>query len=814
MYKLVKYFHFLCFIACGLQNQISAQIDCELTNIQVQITNVTGATIDKGASNISTAIANGNETLGSDLEITATNCGEIRLEIDLSYNWTQGLIDIAWIHGISFNASPGWDAFGAGNIGEGWSYYQEVTGNCSGNTYYDGYFYDLCEENFPGPGDCGSCSPEECEICRSPEDNYGIDCEGNGCPSFSFRLRYCPYEAGTRYESISFFITNDGESGAWSFARGCYYLITYPIKINSGGITTANQTIGPGCPETCYTLDAGQGCNGYTWSTGETGQSIEVCPTESTTYNVTVSSCGPDIVGDFMVEVRDLPDPNILVSPSNMIDCNVESITLSVDNPQQDIAYSWKINGVIIPNQTTIEVANAGDVTLIALDTLTLCSTETVETIIGLEDYPSVIFNEPVDLNCLNETVVIDASNSAIGENYILQWLDENMQPIIGQNDIINEVDQAGVYYLQNTNTDTGCEVIGSIEIIENYTSPIIDLEENVVIPCNSDELLLNTNIIGTNSSALTYEWSLEGEIIDFENNKNPILNQPGMYTLVVTDSNNGCSDSALVNLQLQIDLAFELDISTSHSPCGNYADGQITINEVLGGEPPFEYRINDSIIESNSLENLTAGLYNIEVIDANECLFQETIDLPEGSNLTLDASSNNIFLKVDDQAEIDLQTNVNLNEIFNLFWSEEEGVSCVDCLNDIIINPEISTDYIVTIIDENGCQDSTIIRVTKEIIPNIYLPTVFNPNINDSNNYFSIFTDDKIVQVSSFNIYDRWGNLVFYKENFIPNNPSLGWDGKTEGQNATPGVYVYIIELEDIYGDIQIEVGNITLIE
>ena len=44
---------------------------------------------------------------------------------------------------------------------------------------------------------------------------------------------------------------------------------------------------------------------------------------------------------------------------------------------------------------------------------------------------------------------------------------------------------------------------------------------------------------------------------------------------------------------------------------------------------------------------------------------------------------------------------------------------------------------------------------------------------------------------------YDRWGNLMFINENFVPNQPSLGWDGRFNGKPVVPGVFVYVFEVE-----------------
>ena len=49
---------------------------------------------------------------------------------------------------------------------------------------------------------------------------------------------------------------------------------------------------------------------------------------------------------------------------------------------------------------------------------------------------------------------------------------------------------------------------------------------------------------------------------------------------------------------------------------------------------------------------------------------------------------------------------------------------------------------------------------------------------------------------IRSFKIYSRWGELLFEKYNFPPNNPMYGWDGKIKGKAGSAEVYVYILEV------------------
>ena len=70
-----------------------------------------------------------------------------------------------------------------------------------------------------------------------------------------------------------------------------------------------------------------------------------------------------------------------------------------------------------------------------------------------------------------------------------------------------------------------------------------------------------------------------------------------------------------------------------------------------------------------------------------------------------------------------------------------------------------------------------------------------------------------KIKQVNTFQIYDRWGAQVFQAQNFIPNDPTFGWDGKFKAKKLNPAVFIYFAEIEFIDGSTQLFKGDLTLI-
>jgi gliding motility-associated-like protein len=45
--------------------------------------------------------------------------------------------------------------------------------------------------------------------------------------------------------------------------------------------------------------------------------------------------------------------------------------------------------------------------------------------------------------------------------------------------------------------------------------------------------------------------------------------------------------------------------------------------------------------------------------------------------------------------------------------------------------------------------------------------------------------------------IYNRWGELIFWKENLSPTDQTSGWDGTYKGVLAEVGSYAYQLEVE-----------------
>ena len=111
--------------------------------------------------------------------------------------------------------------------------------------------------------------------------------------------------------------------------------------------------------------------------------------------------------------------------------------------------------------------------------------------------------------------------------------------------------------------------------------------------------------------------------------------------------------------------------------------------------------------------------------------------------------------------------------------------------------------------INQFGCIDSTsrIFKVTP--IYSLFVPTGFSPNGNGTNDTFGPVGRYFDMNSYSFQIYNKWGELVFETNDFYEH-----WDGKTRnGEIAPMDTYAWIIRLVDMDGNNKVMRGAITLL-
>ncbi len=125
-----------------------------------------------------------------------------------------------------------------------------------------------------------------------------------------------------------------------------------------------------------------------------------------------------------------------------------------------------------------------------------------------------------------------------------------------------------------------------------------------------------------------------------------------------------------------------------------------------------------------------------------------------------------------------------------------------------------VSGTYFVTVTNPCGSA-SRIVNALFKDCQQIFVPNTFTPDNDGINDIVYIYAPpNNIKNIKRFEIYNRWGNKVFEKTNFQPNDPQQGWDGRINGISpSSSDVFVWWAEIEFADGIVTTLYGDITLI-
>ncbi|MBK8521599.1 MAG: PKD domain-containing protein [Chitinophagaceae bacterium] len=145
-------------------------------------------------------------------------------------------------------------------------------------------------------------------------------------------------------------------------------------------------------------------------------------------------------------------------------------------------------------------------------------------------------------------------------------------------------------------------------------------------------------------------------------------------------------------------------------------------------------------------------------------------------------------------------------------YWLSAPGILYSNSPS-VTVQPKATTEYTVEARNPGGCK--TTDRVTVYVMcdgANIFIPNTFSPNGSGTNDVFyprgsGIFT------IKLLRIFNRWGEVVFEKVNFSPNDPGAGWDGTVKGKKVNSDVFVYTAEVVCENNNSMILNGNIALL-
>jgi len=144
--------------------------------------------------------------------------------------------------------------------------------------------------------------------------------------------------------------------------------------------------------------------------------------------------------------------------------------------------------------------------------------------------------------------------------------------------------------------------------------------------------------------------------------------------------------------------------------------------------------------------------------------------------------------------------------------WAPQYRLSCFNCPQPVA-NPQATTTYRVNMETVHGCRNTG--SVTVNVVCNnfnFFVPNTFSPN-GDGRNESFFPRGTGLFKIRKFTIFNRWGQVVFDRKDFNPNDAAAGWDGTFKGQKASADVYIYLMEIVCENNSVIPVKGNVTLL-
>ena len=146
--------------------------------------------------------------------------------------------------------------------------------------------------------------------------------------------------------------------------------------------------------------------------------------------------------------------------------------------------------------------------------------------------------------------------------------------------------------------------------------------------------------------------------------------------------------------------------------------------------------------------------------------------------------------------------------------WEPDIEINQTDS-PDVIITPTESRTYRVSFIDvANGCvafDSVSVIVIDPDDLDcaRVFLPKAFTPDGKgpERNNTYGISNPIAVEELISFEIFDRWGNRVFFTVDAFET-----WDGTYQGEPINPGVLLYRVRFK-CEGEEIVDVGSLSII-
>lgn len=301
-----------------------------------------------------------------------------------------------------------------------------------------------------------------------------------------------------------------------------------------------------------------------------------------------------------------------------------------------------------------------------------------------------------------------------------------------------------------------------------------------------SDTACLNTDLVFTNTSTIP-----NGGIVlntwDFGDGSSAVLGSPthqyadtGNYAVtLVAMSNFSCLDTITQNARV---IALPDATITSSNGTTFCAEGTTTLDAVV--DPAYQYNWSNGDSLSSTVVDTTLDVTLIVTDTVTGCSNTNTISIEERPAPVANAGIDTV---------VNLGSSIELTGTGGGSYLWSPGLSLNDStIANPIASPIVTTAYILTVTNADGCIDVDTVNVEVEEILDFYITNLITPNADGFNDTWYI-ENIELFPANEIQVFNRNGQIVFDMESY-----DNSWDGTFNGSLLPDGTYYYVLTFTD----------------
>ncbi len=614
---------------------------------------------------------------------TPVGCNGVFGSIEVEGNGGWGDLNFNWNNGMSSNSIQGLNAG---------SYTCTVVDN-------SGCTKTLNTVLAPASYPVASIAPPGVVTCATP--NIQLSVSASGGYSGDYNYSWTTYNGGNIVSGANTPTPTINAAGNYTVqvSDAVTTCSGFSTVIATANVTLPSSEAGPAMTVTCSvptTQLEGSGSAGnnitYLWTASNGGHivsganSLTPLVDASGDYTLVVTNTTNGCTQSDMTAVTGNNVPPTAQTTGGTLTCVTNSVALSATTNANDPEFEWTGPNNYESSEQNPTVATSGEYLLVVSDPNTGCTNTSIATVASNTTPPGADADGGT-ITCTLTTIVLQGDATSNDATYA--WTGPNNF----ESDLQNpSVSATGTYSLITTDTINGCTSTASAVVGENTTAPTAAATTPGNLNCNVNEMVLD----GTGSSQganMTYSWTtVEGNIVSGANTTTPTVDAAGAYTILVTDTDNGCTSttSTTVIQNAPVSATFE---DVLHVLCNGGGNGAASALPA-GGNSSYEYLWSNGET-SSTVSNLVAGTYTVVVTDGDDCTATASVEITEPAAVAPNASAT-------------AQSAANVNDgtatanpsggtgDFAYSWSTGETIQTIVGL--------APGNYTVMVTDENGC--------------------------------------------------------------------------------------------------------------